>query len=55
MNKKDRKKYGKKRPDFVCGTVGEKLILLELKKPYHQLQIKDLNRLENYLAMARKS
>lgn len=38
-----------KRPDFVCGQVGEKLIIIELKRPAHALKSEDLNQLENYL------
>lgn len=41
----------KKRPDFVCGSVGEKLIIVELKRPSHPLEIEDLNQLENYLSI----
>jgi ribosomal protein L40E len=41
----------KKRPDFVCGSVGEKLIIVELKRPSHKLEIDDLNQLENYLSI----
>ncbi len=52
MSKKDKKKYGKKRPDFACGNVGEKLILVELKRPSHELKIDDLNQLETYLIIA---
>ncbi len=52
MSKKDRKKYGEKRPDFVCGTVGEKLIIVELKRPSHELKTDDLNQLETYLTIA---
>lgn len=40
-----------KRPDFVCGTVGDKLIIVELKRPKHSLGIEDMNQLENYLAI----
>ena len=52
MSKKDKKKYGKKRPDFACGTVGERLIIVELKRPSHELEIDDLNQLETYLTIA---
>jgi len=52
LNKNDKKKYGKKRPDFVCGTVGEKLIILELKRPGHTLSVENLNQLEQYLVVA---
>ncbi len=41
----------KKRPDFVCGGVGEKLIIVELKRPSHSLEIEDMNQLENYLSI----
>ncbi|MBK8291560.1 MAG: hypothetical protein IPK96_12120 [Flammeovirgaceae bacterium] len=41
----------KKRPDFVCGSVGDKLIIVELKRPSHSLEIEDLNQLENYLSI----
>lgn len=40
-----------KRPDFVCGTVNNKLIIIELKRPAHKLQVEDLNQLENYLSI----
>lgn len=52
MSKKDKKKYAKKRPDFACGTIGEKLIIVELKRPSHELKIEDLNQLETYLTIA---
>jgi hypothetical protein len=54
MSQKDKKQYGKKRPDFVCGTVGNRLIILELKRPGHKLSIDELNQLETYLAIAKK-
>lgn len=52
MSKRDKKKYGKKRPDFVCGTVDNKLIILELKRPSHSLTVEDLNQLEIYTVIA---
>ena len=54
MQKEDKERYGKKRPDFACGTVGEKLIIIELKRPSHALEIEDLNQLETYLTIAEK-
>jgi len=54
MEKADRERYGSRRPDFVCGTVGDRLILLELKRPSHSLQVEDLNQLETYLTVAEK-
>ena len=52
MSRRDKKKYGKKRPDFVCGTVDNKLIILELKRPSHSLTVEDLNQLEIYTVIA---
>ena len=52
LSKKDKKKYGKKRPDFACGTIGNKLIIVELKRPAHELKIDDLNQLETYLTIS---
>jgi len=54
LGKINKKLYGKKRPDFVCGTVGDKLVILELKRPSHELKIEDLNQLETYIAVAEK-
>ncbi|NQV89238.1 MAG: hypothetical protein HQ488_02860 [Parcubacteria group bacterium] len=47
---KDRK-HKKKRPDFVCGSIGEKVIIIEIKRPSHTLKVEDLNQLETYLAI----
>src|SRR5260370_40597582 len=46
------KKYKNLRPDFVCGTLGKKLIILELKRPSHVLEVEDLNQLELYIILA---
>ena len=54
LAEKDQRKYGRKRPDFVCGSLGERLILVELKRPSHDLTKSDLNQLEEYLAMSEK-
>ena len=51
MSKKDKKRHGDKRPDFVCGSVGDKLIIVELKRPSKTLNIEDLNQLETYLTV----
>lgn len=45
------KEFKDKRPDFVCGSVDNKLIIIELKRPSHDLEIEDLNQLENYLTV----
>ena len=52
MSKKDKARYGSKRPDFVCGTIDKKLIILELKRPSHTLNVDDLNQLETYSVVA---
>ena len=36
LSEKDAAKFGKKRPDFVCGNLGEQLIIVELKRPSHE-------------------
>lgn len=54
LEKENKKLHGKKRPDFVCGTVGERLVILELKRPSHELTVEDLNQLETYIAIAEK-
>jgi len=48
LAKKD-KKIAKKRPDFVCGKVDNKMIIVEIKRPSHELSIDDLDQLETYL------
>lgn len=54
LAKHDKDLHGNKRPDFVCGTVGDRLIILELKRPSHELVVEDLNQLETYIAIAEK-
>lgn len=54
MEKRDKKRYAKKRPDFVCGSVGERLIIIEIKRPSHTLVIDDINQLETYLIVAER-
>ena len=48
LAKKD-KRFTKKRPDFVCGTVDNKMILVEIKRPSHELTADDLEQLETYM------
>lgn len=48
---KDDQQFAKTRPDFVCGTVDRKLILIELKRPSHTLGVSDLNQLERYVVL----
>lgn len=54
LEKHNKDLHGSKRPDFVCGTVGERLVILELKRPSHELTTDDLNQLETYIAIAEK-
>jgi len=54
LSEKDALRYGKKRPDFACGNLGSELVLVELKRPSHELTKDDLNQLEEYLAMSEK-
>lgn len=46
---KQHKKDESKRPDFVCGSIDNKLIIVELKRPSHKLTVDDLSQLERYL------
>jgi hypothetical protein len=50
----DTKRYGNKRPDFACGSLGNELVIVELKRPKHELTKEDLNQLEEYLAISEK-
>ena len=54
LSETDAAKFGKKRPDFVCGSLGDQLIIVELKRPKHELTKDDLNQMEVYLAVAEK-
>jgi hypothetical protein len=45
------KKFEKRRPDFVCGAVDRKLIIIEIKRPSHALTVEDLNQLERYVVL----
>jgi len=48
---KEDKKYKTDRPDFVCGAVDKKLIIIEIKRPSHMLTVADLNQLERYVVL----
>lgn len=48
---KEDKAFEKRRPDFVCGTVDRKLIIIEIKRPSHTLTRDDLNQLERYVVL----
>jgi hypothetical protein len=53
LAKKD-KKSEKQRPDFVCGTVDKRLIVIEIKRPSHTLGVDDLNQLERYVMLCQR-
>jgi hypothetical protein len=46
--------FKSRRPDFVCGTVDKKLIIIEIKRPSHVLEVKDLNQLERYVVICQQ-
>lgn len=46
---KKNKKIKSKRPDFVCGTIENKMIIVEIKRPSHELTASDLEQLETYM------
>ncbi len=48
--KKDKKKEGL-RPDFVCVDVENKFVFVELKRPSHSINKKDIGQLEQYLLL----
>lgn len=48
------KKYEKKRPDFACVIYGNKLIIIEIKRPSVELKKKDLDQVEDYQLIIRK-
>jgi hypothetical protein len=51
---KEDEKYKLNRPDFVCGTVDNKLIIIEIKRPSHTLTVDDLNQLERYVVLCKE-
>lgn len=48
---KEDRNHELERPDFVCGAVDKKLIIIEIKRPSHTLTVKDLNQLERYVVL----
>jgi hypothetical protein len=55
MSTEDRKRWGKRRPDFVCCTTPEgRLLIIEIKRPSHVLSVEDLQQVEDYLVLAKK-
>lgn len=54
LEERDRR-FQNKRPDFVCGTVDGKLVVVEIKRPSHKLTVDDLNQLETYVDILEKN
>ena len=50
---KEHEEFKLRRPDFVCGTVDRRLIIIEIKRPSHVLAVEDLNQLERYIVICR--
>lgn len=40
---------GRRRPDFVCATQGQQLVIAEIKRPSHTLQREDVEQLQDYM------
>jgi ribosomal protein L40E len=51
---KEDKKYEKNRPDFACGNIDNTLIIIEIKRPSHTLEVEDLAQVVKYLRIAKK-
>lgn len=51
---KEHEQFKLNRPDFVCGTVARRLIIIEIKRPSHVLTVADLNQLERYIVICRE-
>jgi hypothetical protein len=48
---KEDKTHELERPDFVCGTVDKRLILIEIKRPSHTLTVNDYQQLVRYVVL----
>ena len=45
-------KYERERPDLICATDNSRLVIVELKRPSHEIEQKDIQQLQNYLITA---
>jgi len=43
-----------KRPDFICATSEDRLVIVELKRPSHKIVRADINQLQDYLITAKQ-
>ncbi len=48
------KQYAKKRPDFVCVNHGDRIIILEIKRPSIELKKEEMDQAELYLRLIKK-
>jgi len=48
------KQKGRKRPDFVCVTFEGKLIIVEIKRPSHEINKNDIDQVEEYKLIAKE-
>jgi len=51
---KERPKDARLRPDFACAQLDKQGVIIELKRPSHDLTVADLNQAERYLLLAEK-
>jgi ribosomal protein L40E len=51
---KEDEKHKLERPDFVCGAVDKKLIIIEIKRPSHTLTVADYVQLVRYVVLCDK-
>jgi len=43
-------KRTKRRPDFICVSNEHSFVIIEIKRPSHEIEIKDINQIQEYLA-----
>jgi len=51
---KEDKKYAKNRPDFACGTFDNTIVIIEIKRPSHELTVDDLQQIIKYCRLSKK-
>lgn len=51
---KEDKKYQKNRPDFACGTYENTIVIIEIKRPSHELTVNDLQQIIKYCRISKK-
>jgi len=51
---KEDKKYQKNRPDFACGSLENTTVIIEIKRPSHELTVDDLQQVIKYCRLSKK-